>query len=79
VVLFPNPTQDEVNVLFEKTTSEPSPLRIYDAIGKLVFSTLVPAETKLYKPQIQHLARGNYNLVVDADGTRRTVIKFRKL
>jgi hypothetical protein len=58
--LFPNPATDYTLLLWDAPLAAATELDVCDAIGQVVFHTVLPKETTYYKLPLQNLAVGVY-------------------
>ena len=67
VEVFPNPAKDRINVRFAETSE--SFVRLYDMMGRLVYSNIVSAQAIVISTQ--GLSQGIYTLVTNVDGKQQ--------
>jgi hypothetical protein len=77
VVVYPNPAQTEIKLMFDQVLDESTTANIFNAQGKLVGQTTIPAGTKLHAYAIEHLANGSYVIQI-AHNNKIKLVKFVK-
>lgn len=77
VELYPNPTQDVLNIRFSDVEDSGLQMQIFDALGRLVFEQYHPAGQSSAKLNISNLGSGVYSLRIDKGGDT-TIYRFRK-
>lgn len=60
VVIFPNPTQNIVNIKFNEKRSANSYFELYNSIGQLVFNTKLVSDQQIYQFSLPKLNNGLY-------------------
>jgi len=61
VSVFPNPTSDEINIVFEKQYSEML-ISVLDSQGQLIFKNIIPSGVSKFKINAENLPKGIYFL-----------------
>ena len=68
--IFPNPASNKLTVEYKTPDFEPYEVRVYNALGQLVFrDTLIPLRfsRKRYELEVSHWAPGAYYLAIQSD------------
>jgi len=70
--IYPNPSQGELNISFEQTSTDVLALTIQDMRGRVVFQKQIQTEGLAHSEtlQLQHLAKGVYNLTLSGSKGR---------
>jgi hypothetical protein len=66
--VFPNPATDYTLLLWESPLAETTVLDVSDAIGQVIFHTILPKETTYYKLPLQNLPVGVYITTLHREG-----------
>jgi hypothetical protein len=77
VVVFPNPAQTEIKLMFEQVLAENADANIFNAEGKLVGQSTIEAGTKEHTYSVSHLANGSYLIQITHDNKIK-LVKFVK-
>jgi hypothetical protein len=64
VTLFPNPVTDNLNLSLDMPLGSDTPLLVYDALGRQVMSTLMPADEQSWTLNVTQLKKGVYMVVL---------------
>jgi len=80
IKIFPNPTQELLNVFIKTPEEEDLKLTLVDVTGKTIYTQWVPAGTPEIQLNVKHLPEGMYMLsVVSTKGYRINSFKVIKL
>ncbi|MFN5845862.1 MAG: T9SS type A sorting domain-containing protein, partial [Flavobacteriia bacterium] len=75
VYLFPNPTTDIMNIGIVSSKNRPLTIKLYNAMGQLIFSNEVVAESGnfVYPIAVNHYASGMYQLKITDELSQEVV------
>lgn len=80
ISIFPNPTQELLNVLIKTPEAEDLKLTLADVTGKTIYTQRVPSGTPEIQVSVKHLPEGMYMLsVANPKGYRINSFKVIKL
>ena len=80
IKIFPNPTQELLNVFIKSPVEEDLKLTLVDVTGKTIYTQKVPSGTSEIQLRVKHLPEGMYMLsVVSTKGFRINSFKVIKL
>jgi len=80
IKIFPNPTQELLNVFIKTPEAEDLKLTLVDVTGKTIYTRWVPSGTPEIQVRVKHLPEGMYMLsVVSTKGYRINSFKVIKL
>jgi len=80
IKIFPNPTQELLNVFIKTPEVEDLKLTLVDVTGKTIYTQKVPSGTSEIQLRVKHLSEGMYMLsVVSTKGFRINSFKVIKL
>ena len=80
IKIFPNPTQELLNVFIKTPEVEDLKLTLVDVTGKTIYTQKVPSGTSEIQLRVKHLPEGMYMLsVVSTKGFRINSFKVIKL
>ncbi|NND77901.1 MAG: T9SS type A sorting domain-containing protein [Flavobacteriales bacterium] len=70
IQVFPNPTQEYLNIQFTGNMDELGYARIYSLVGKMVFEDEIISTELTKRIDIKHIKAGQYLLVISTDDDR---------
>ena len=80
IILYPNPTKDDINIAFELSNNSNVNISLIDLTGKIVSNTSYNLSTgkQSIKIDVSHLAKSNYMVEVKAGNTKYNSKMFLK-
>lgn len=71
LAIYPNPSQGIFNVNINRSSSKLG-LKVYDVLGKVIFTDMLDSFTGEYQLNLNHVATGVYLLDIQGDGKKST-------